>query len=288
MSKSVKTSFLRSRIKKLTTWLGGNPRTLGELEEILQYAEGKHLIDAQTLEMLQGVLEVSQMHVRDVMVPRGQMEVLRIDHSLEENLKVIIESGHSRFPVIGEHRDKVLGILLAKDLLQYCMLEKTEVDLSHLIRSVELVPSSKRLDDLLKEFRIKRNHMVMVADEYGGIAGLITIEDVLEEIVGEIEDEFDHEEPYHTIQRRSPTVFEVDALMRIEDFNEYFATGLPEDNFDTIGGVVVGQFGYLPRAREAIQMGSLHFEVLTANQRRVKTLRVTFAEAPPDREIVGL
>ncbi len=228
--------------------------------------------------MLSGVLEVSETQVRDVMVPRSHMVVIDIEEDFDEILSTIIQSGHSRFPVIGEDRDEVLGVLLAKDLLRYFGSEDAdEVPLRKLLRPVSVIPESKRLNALLKEFRDSHNHMAIVVDEYGGVAGLLTIEDVLEEIVGEIDDEHDHAEAAFIRpdgdQHGKPS-FSVRALTRIEDFNEYFDCELVDEEYDTIGGLVMHELGRLPRRGESIQFGGFKFAVVKADKRRIDSLQV--------------
>ena len=228
--------------------------------------------------MLSGVLEVSETQVREVMVPRSQMVVIDIENEFDEILGVILESGHSRFPVIGEDRDEVLGVLLAKDLLRYFGSDKADdVPLRKLLRPASVIPESKRLNALLKEFRDSHNHMAIVVDEYGGVAGLLTIEDVLEEIVGEIDDEHDHEEAVFIRpdgDSNGKPSFAVRALTRIEDFNEYFECELSEDDYDTIGGLVMHELGRLPRRGEKVSFSGFEFAVVIADKRRVDALQV--------------
>jgi magnesium and cobalt transporter len=226
---------------------------------------------------------VADLQVRDIMVPRSQMVVLERASPPERLLPVIIESGHSRFPVIGEDRDQVAGILLAKDLLRYYAEGATGgFDIREVLRPAAFVPESKRLNVLLKEFRVSRNHMAIVVDEYGGVSGLVTIEDVIEEIVGEIADEYDTEED-QTIRREGDRQFAVLALTRIQEFNEYFATSFSEEQYDTIGGLVMHQFGRLPRRGESVTMDGYEFKVLRADRRRIDQLRVTTPAPVPAR-----
>jgi magnesium and cobalt transporter len=228
--------------------------------------------------MLTGVLEVSETQVREVMVPRSQMVVIDIDQDFDEMLGMIIDSGHSRFPVIGEDRDEVLGILLAKDLLRYFGSEEAkDVSIRKLLRPAAVIPESKRLNALLKEFRDSHNHMAIVVDEYGGVAGLLTIEDVLEEIVGEIDDEHDQEEAEFIRpdgDRNGKPSFAVRALTRIEDFNEYFGSELVDEEYDTIGGLVMHVLGRLPRRGEKVVHGGFEFAVIRADRRRIDALQV--------------
>jgi magnesium and cobalt transporter len=261
---------------------GGEPRDRSELVEELREASARGLIDSDALAMIEGVLAVADLQVRDIMVPRSQMVVLERDEPIERLLPAIVESGHSRFPVIGEDRDQVVGLLLAKDLLRYFGDAKREAfDIRELLRPAVFVPESKRLNVLLKEFRVSRNHMAIVVDEYGGVSGLVTIEDVIEEIVGEIADEYDIEED-QTIRREGERQFAVHALARIDDFNEYFGTRFSDEEFDTIGGLVMHQFGRLPRRGEAVTIDGLEFRVLRSDRRRIDLLRVTTpADLPP-------
>ena len=270
-----------------TGWLrrlvgGGEPRDRSELVEELREASARGLIDADALAMIEGVLGVADLQVRDIMVPRSQMVVLERDEPIERLLPAIVESGHSRFPVIGEDRDQVVGLLLAKDLLRYFGdVNRAAFDIRELLRPAVFVPESKRLNVLLKEFRVSRNHMAIVVDEYGGVSGLVTIEDVIEEIVGEIADEYDIEED-QTIRREGERQFAVHALARIEDFNEYFGTHFSDEEFDTIGGLVMHQFGRLPRRGETCTIDGLEFRVLRSDRRRIDLLRVTTpADLPP-------
>jgi magnesium and cobalt transporter len=226
--------------------------------------------------MIEGVLEVADTQVRDIMVARSQMVVLHRDDPPEQMLPVVVESGHSRFPVIGEDRDQVLGILLAKDLLRFFAQGERaeEFDIKEFLRTAVVVPESKRVNVLLKEFRGSRNHMAIVVDEYGGVSGLVTIEDVVEQIVGEIDDEYDVEED-QPIRREGPRAFAVRALTRIGEFNDYFGTRLPDAEFDTIGGLITHQLGRLPRRGESVTVEGIEFRVQRADRRRIDTLRVT-------------
>jgi magnesium and cobalt transporter len=261
---------------------GGEPRDRAELVEELREATARGLIDGDALGMIEGVLEVADLQVRDIMVPRSQMVVLERDEPPESLLPLIVESGHSRFPVIGEDRDQVVGMLLAKDLLRFFGdAAGREFDIRELLRPAVFVPESKRLNVLLKEFRLSRNHMAVVVDEYGGVSGLVTIEDVIEEIVGDIADEYDIEED-QTIRREGERQFTVHALARIEEFNEYFDTEFSDEEFDTIGGLVMHQFGRLPRRGESVAIDGLEFRILRAGRRRIDLLRVTTpADLPP-------
>ncbi len=247
-------------------------------DEIQSFIKTEIDLDAEERSMLAGVLEVSETQVREVMVPRSQMVVIDIEQEFDDILSVIVESGHSRFPVIGEDRDEVLGVLLAKDLLRYFGSDAAkEITIRKLLRPVSVIPESKRLNALLKEFRASHNHMAIVVDEYGGVAGLLTIEDVLEEIVGEIDDEHDQEEAEFIRpdgDRNGKPSFAVRALTRVEDFNEYFDCDLEDEEFDTIGGLVMHVLGRLPRRGEKVDFGGFEFSVIKADKRRVDALQV--------------
>jgi magnesium and cobalt transporter len=236
--------------------------------------------------MIQGVLRVGDQHVRDIMVPRSQMVVLERDSGPQQLLPAVIESGHSRFPVIGDDRDQIVGILLAKDLLRYFAEgTKGSFDIREVLRPAAFVPESKRLNVLLKEFRASRNHMAIVVDEYGGVSGLVTIEDVIEEIVGEIADEYDTDED-QTIRKEADGQFAVQALTRVQEFNAYFGTRFNDEEYDTIGGLVMHQFGRLPKRGEAVTMEGHEFKVLRSDRRRIDMLRVT-APGPLPAEAGG-
>ena len=262
--------------KRVFRAIKGEPWSRKEIHDLLQQSES--IFDTQEQNMLTGVLEVSQTQVREVMVPRSQMVVIEQDQTLEEMLEVILESGHSRFPVIGEDRDEVLGILLAKDLLRHFNQPgDIELHVDKYLRPAALIPESKRLNALLTEFRDSHNHMAIVVDEYGGVSGLATIEDVLEEIVGEIDDEHDPEEddfirPEPELNGR-PT-YAVRALTRIDDFNDYFESELLDDDYDTVGGLVMHQLGRLPRRGEHVEFDGFDFRVTKADRRRIDLLLV--------------
>jgi len=247
-------------------------------DEIQTFIESEVGLDAEERSMLAGVLEVSETQVREVMVPRSQMVVIDIEDEFDEILSTIVESGHSRFPVIGEDRDEVLGFLLAKDLLRYFgFAEAKDVAIRKLLRPAAVIPESKRLNALLKAFRGSHNHMAIVVDEYGGVAGLLKIEDVLEEIVGEIEDEHDDEEAEFIRpdgDRNGKPSFAVRALTRVEDFNEYFDSNLDDEEYDTIGGLVLHVLGRLPRRGENLQFNGFEFAVVKADRRRIDALQV--------------
>ncbi len=253
-----------------------DPWSRDEIHDLIQQSESD--IDAEEKSMLSGVLEVSETQVREVMIPRSQMVVIDLEQEFDDILSVIVESGHSRFPVIGEDRDEVLGVLLAKDLLRYFGKDEAkDLPLEELLRPASVIPESKRLNALLNEFRASHNHMAIVVDEYGGVAGLLTIEDVLEEIVGEIDDEHDHEEAEFIRadgDRDGKPSFAVRALTRIEDFNEFFDCELDDEEYDTIGGLVMHELGRLPRREERVEFGGFEFTVTKADKRRIDSLQV--------------
>ena len=270
-------------IARVLRAIRGEPWSREEIQDLLQQAES--VFDPDEQNMLAGVLEVAETQVREVMVPRSQMVVIERDQSLDEMLRVIIESGHSRFPVIGEDRDEVLGVLLAKDLLRHFADSGSELDIVDFIRPLTVIPESKRLNSLLKEFRDTHNHMAIVVDEYGGVSGLLTIEDVLEEIVGEIDDEHDREEAEFIKpdeERNGQACWAVRALTRIEDFNEYFGCELDDELYDTIGGLVMHELGRLPRRGESLKFGGFEFRVIKADRRRIDTLQVQRVPAADD------
>lgn len=251
------------------------PQSREELMDIIKEAAEKELLDSEALSIIEGALDVADQQVREVLIPRTQMVVLNLDDSPEQLLPKVIESGHSRFPVIGETIDDIEGILLAKDLLPLILKGTEGFDLRQIIRPAVIIPESKRLNVLLREFREDRYHMAIVIDEYGGIAGLVTIEDVLEEIVGEIEDETDEEEEEASIRQVSDNDFIVKALTPIDEFNEQFNSGFSEDDFDTIGGIVMQSFGHLPQRNEVTEVQGFIFKVLYADSRKIHLLRLT-------------
>jgi len=269
----------RGWLSRLKQQMSGEPQDRAALLEELREATERGLVDADALEMLEGVLAVGELQVRDIMVPRSQMAVVERDAPPEQLLPVVVESGHSRFPVIGEDRDQIAGILLAKDLLRYYSEGgREQFDIREVVRPAVFVPEAKRLNVLLKEFRKNRHHMAIVVDEYGGVAGLVTIEDVIEQIVGDIADEYDVEED-QSIRRDSERHYTVRALTRIEEFNQFFSTTFSDEEFDTIGGVVAHAFGRLPRRGESVRIDELEFRVLRADRRRIDLMRVV---APRD------
>ena len=264
----------RSWLDRLSQFLSGTPQNRADLEGLLDLAASNELIDDDAKTIMEGALSVSDMQVRDVMIPRAQMTVIKIDADLTEALPQIIHAAHSRYPVIDEGLDNVVGILLAKDLLPLVMERDKDFILKDLLRPAVVVPESKRLNVLLREFRQNRNHMAIVIDEYGGVAGLVTIEDVLEEIVGEIEDETDIDEG-QDIQRINAGEFLVKAQTPIEEFNSYFSVAFSDEEFDTIGGLVVNAFGHVPTRNETTHLDRFEFKVVNADQRRLISLRVS-------------
>lgn len=264
----------KSLLDKISHLFSGDPKDKSELLEILKISTENGIIAQDALGIIQGAMQVSEMQVREIMIPRTQMVVVKASQSPEEFLPAIIESAHSRFPVIGDGPDEVLGILLAKDLLPLAAEDKLDsAKIKNLIRPVTFVPESKRLNVLLTEFRAKRNHMAIIINEYGGIAGLVTIEDVLEQIVGEIEDEHDVEDDY-LIKPYNGNEFVVKALTPVDEFNEHFNADFSDEEFDTIGGLVMHQFGHLPQRDEAVQIGAFNFHVLNADNRSIRLLKV--------------
>jgi magnesium and cobalt transporter len=265
-------------LDKLGQALLKEPKDREQLTEQLRAAQQRNLLDTDALSMIEGVLEVSEMQVRDIMIPRAQMVVVNYDVAPEDFLPIIVESAHSRFPVIGDNRDEVVGILLAKDLLTYFADKEREgFNIRDILRPAVFIPESKRLNVLLREFRASRNHMAIVVDEYGGIAGLVTIEDVLEQIVGDIEDEHDFEEDIYII-KHSDTRYTAKALTPIEEFNETFGTHFNDDEFDTIGGLLTQAFGRVPKRGESTTIDHFQFKVLRADSRRILLLQVTLLE----------
>ncbi|WP_394204635.1 CNNM family magnesium/cobalt transport protein CorC [Shewanella waksmanii] len=270
-------------LEKVSQLFQGEPQSRDELVEVIHDAEQREVITEDTREMIKGVLEVSDLRVRDIMIPRAQIVALKIDNTVEELISTVISSAHSRFPVVNEDKDHIEGILLAKDLIQYGFKDTDEpFELSQVIRPAVVVPESKRVDVLLKEFRSQRYHMAIVVDEYGGVSGLVTIEDILEEIVGDIEDEFDHDSAEETeIRKISKQVYMLKALTPIEDFNQAFNTEFSDEEFDTVGGLVSHAFGHLPARNEKITIEGIEFKVINADTRRLIQLRVKLPEVQP-------
>ena len=264
--------------KGLREWLSDlfsdEPASLSDIVTVLKGATERQLIDLDVLNIVVGALHVGEMHARDIMIPKSSLVVINEDQELKDLLPTIVESRHSRFPVIGESLDDIKGILHAKDLLPLMMDEKRQkFSMKDCIRSASVIPESKRLNDLLQEFRATRNHMAVVVDEYGQVSGVVTIEDVLEQIVGDIEDEHDVDED-NLVTQIEPSIFHVKALMPIDDFNERFVTQFSDEEFDTIGEIVLQAFGHMPQRGEELEIAGLCFEVLNADSRRVRLLRV--------------
>ena len=278
---------VRSWRHRLRSFAG--PKNRAQLLDCLREAQQHGLLDADGLSMLEGVLEVSDLQARDIMVPRNQMICLRRDDPAQRVLSVVLDSGHSRFPVMEADSEDIVGILLAKDLLRlFALAPGKPFEIAQCIRAAVFVPESKRVNLLLKEFRLNRYHMAMVVDEYGSVAGLVTIEDVIEQIVGEIDDEYDvaHES---NIRAEGERQYFVRGGTRIEEFNEFFASSLPESEFDTIAGLVSQQFGRLPRRGEVMLIQGFEFRVVRADRRRIETLRVTppAQTSPEDADAAG-
>jgi magnesium and cobalt transporter len=264
----------RSWLERLSDLVSPEPKDKEQLMVILRDAEDRDLLSAEVLSMIESVLQVSEMHVREVMIPQSQMIAVKSDSTLETLLPIVIESAHSRFPVIDDSGNEVLGILLAKDLLKYFFNKVSqEFNIKEILRPAVFVPESKRLDILLKEFRVKRNHMAIVIDEYGHVSGLVTIEDVLEQIVGEIEDEYDIDEDDY-IKKHPDESYTVKAATPIDDFNEYFNTKFSDEEFDTIGGLVLQGFGHLPKRGESQVIENFQFKILHSDNRRIHLLEV--------------
>ncbi len=257
----------------MTAFIYREPENREQLLELLSDAHARNLLDADALSMIEGVLQVSELRARDLMIPRAQMDVVDIDDPVDSWLPHVINCGHSRFPVIEGSRDHVIGILLAKDLLRH--YSEKELDARAMLRPAVFIPESKPLNVLLRDFRAKRNHIALVVDEYGGVAGMITIEDVLEQIVGDIDDEYDFDEQDENIIAETDGSFRVKALTEIEQFNASFGTNYPIEEFNTIGGLVTDSFGRVPRRAEAIEIGELRFEVLRADARQAQLFHVS-------------
>ena len=273
-------------LDRLGQVLLGEPRDREQLIELLRSAQQRELLDLDALAMIEGVLQVSEMQVRDIMIPRSQMVVVERDAPMTDMLPVIIDSAHSRFPVVGDSRDDVEGILLAKDLLRLYAADQTEdeLDMADFLRPVVFIPESKRLNVLLNEFRNSHNHMAIVVDEYGGVSGLVTIEDVLEQIVGEIDDEHDIVDDGHDILRHTDNRYTIKALTPIDEFNEYFGSEYSDDEFDTIGGLLMNRFGHVPKRGEEVDVDRFHFKVLRADNRRVHLLQLSLHQDGPMAE----
>lgn len=266
----------KSWLDKLKNSISGEPRSKEELVSVITDAEQNEIIDPQTREMIEGVIGVNEMRVRDIMIPRAQITTIDVEKKVEEFLPLMLESAHSRFPVISEDKDHIEGILLAKDLLAFAFNAEKEFNLRDILRPAVIVPESKRVDVLLKEFRQQRYHMAIVVDEYGGVSGLVTIEDILEIIVGEIEDEYDTEEDgTDDIRPLNKSTYTVKALTPVDDFNEFFETKFSEEEADTIGGIVLKAFGHMPETNDEITIGDILFKVTNSDKRRLIQLKVS-------------
>ncbi len=264
----------KSWLDKIAVLFSSEPRNRKDLQDVLAVAIDNEIIDEDAASIMEGAMQVSDMQARDIMIPRTQMVVIKAESSLEEILPQIIRTSHSRYPVVGDSLDDIFGILLVKDLLpQILNKDQSEFNIRELLRPSVVVPESKRLNVLLREFRENRNHMAIVIDEYGGVAGLVTIEDVLEEIVGEIEDETDAMAD-HFIRKITDDDFFIKALTPIEDFNEYFGTRFSDEDFDTIGGLVIQAFGHMPVRNETATIDRFEFQVINADQRKIHSLRM--------------
>jgi len=269
-------------LRRITDTFSGEPRDMEDLTTMLANAKQRGIINPDAFEMLEGVLQVVELQVRDIMVARSQMVVVNRDDPPEEILPSVIESGHSRFPVIGDDRDQIVGILLAKDMLRYFVGSgvgggKENFDIKECLRPAAFIPESKRLNVLLKEFRASHHHMAIVVDEYGGVSGLVTIEDVLEQIVGDIGDEYDVDDDLD-IRKEGERQFTVKGQTRIDEFNTFFGTDFSDEEFDTIGGLAINFLSRLPRRGESFELGGLGFKVLRADRRRLDMLRVVTAQ----------
>lgn len=263
-------------LDKIVQTFTGEPKNKEELVELITDAEMREVIGAETREMIEGVMEVNEMRVRDIMIPRAQMITIEIDESVEQFLPVVLESAHSRFPVISEDKDHIEGILLAKDLLSFAFNTEKTFNLADILRPAVIIPESKRVDALLKEFRQERYHMAIVVDEYGGVSGLVTIEDILELIVGEIEDEHDVEEnETDDIRSLNKHTYSVKALTPLEEFNEFFQCDFNQEDADTIGGIVLKAFGHMPMTDDEVTIDNFHFKITNSDKRRLLQLKVT-------------
>ena len=269
-------------LERLGALLMREPEDRQQLVDLLHSSYERNLLDADALSMIEGVMQVSETQVRDIMVPRSQMDIIDINDPPEKFIPFVIETAHSRFPVVDENKDNVIGILLAKDLLRY--YAEQDFNVRDMLRPAVFVPESKRLNVLLKDFRSNRNHIAIVVDEYGGVAGLVTIEDVLEQIVGDIEDEFDFDEAEDNIRQERGGRYRVKAVAEIPDFNAALGVTLSDEEHDTIGGLVISRFGKLPKRGEQISFDNLSFQVLRADSRRIHTLLVQKLKPPKPQE----
>lgn len=267
----------RGLLERLSWMLLREPEDREQLFEVLQQAHERNLLDADALSMIEGVMQVSELSARDIMIPRAQMDMIDVSDSLQAIVSFAVEKAHSRFPVFENNRDNVIGVLLAKDLLQYQADEAQEFDLRDMLRPAVFIPESKRLNVLLRDFRLNRNHIALVVDEYGGVAGLVTIEDVLEQIVGDIEDEYDFDEEADNIlslEGAEAGVYRVKAVTELEQFNEVFGTELEDEQSDTIGGLLADHLGRVPRKGEIILLPPMKFEILRADARQLHVIKV--------------
>ncbi|MDP8079813.1 CNNM family magnesium/cobalt transport protein CorC [Phocoenobacter skyensis] len=256
----------------------GEPQNREDLVEVIRDSAENELIDNDTKDMIEGVIEMSELRVRDIMIPRAQMVFIEAEQPLESCVDTIIETTHSRFPVIRGDKDDIEGILLAKELLKYLRSDSQPFEMTQILRPAVIIPESKRVDRMLKEFRSERFHMAIVVDEFGAVSGLVTIEDILEQIVGDIEDEFDEEEA-EPIRRLSKHSYAVSALTDIEDFNAFFGTNFEDEEVDTVGGLVMQAFGHLPQKGETIELEGIAFKVTAGNNRRLLQVRVTISDS---------
>jgi magnesium and cobalt transporter len=270
-------------LERLSAFLSREPDDREELLRLLHGAFEHKLLDADALSIIEGALQVSEMTVRDIMIPRAQMDVVSIEDEPAQFIPFVLETRHSRFPVIGENKDDVVGILLAKELLNY-YANPESFELHDTLRPVVFVPESKRLNVLLRDFRANRNHIAIVVDEYGGVSGLVTIEDVLEQIVGDIEDEYDFDEAEGNIIAEANGRYRVKAQTEIAAFNEKFGSDFSDEEFDTIGGLVLKAFGRLPKRGETTTIDKFRFRVVRADSRRIYTLQVEKLSPPPEEE----
>src|SRR5712672_1111339 len=269
-----------SFLERLSALILREPGDREQLVKLLRKAYSRNLLDADAMSIIEGALTVSEMQVRDIMIPRAQVDFIDINEPVESFIPQVISTAHSRFPVIDQNRDDVIGVLLAKDLLRHYAGEE-EFNVREMLRPAVFVPEAKRLNVLLREFRASRNHMAIVVDEYGGMAGLVTIEDVLEQIVGDIEDEYDFDEAEDNIIPDASGAYRVKAQTEISDFNDHFGTDFADDEFDTVGGLVLQAFGRLPKRGEAVTIGDFRFRVIRADSRRLYTLHVEPLQQPP-------
>ena len=270
-------------LERLSAFLSREPDDREELLRLLHGAFEHKLLDADALSIIEGALQVSEMTVRDIMIPRAQMDVVSIEDEPAQFIPFVLEMQHSRFPVIGENKDDVVGILMAKELLNY-YANPESFELHDTLRPVVFVPESKRLNVLLRDFRANRNHIAIVVDEYGGVSGLVTIEDVLEQIVGDIEDEYDFDEAEGNIIAEANGRYRVKAQTEIAAFNEKFGSELSDEEFDTVGGLVLKAFGRLPKRGETTTVDKFRFRVVRADSRRIYTLQVEKLSPPPEEE----